>query len=78
MKLIPEQEIVFSKIEPALDVITRLSEEGYVCMLSREDDLYVVNYIWSTNYSDRNDVVFMYIYDFESKFVEIESEDIED
>lgn len=78
MKLIPEQEIVFSKVEHALDVVAQLSEEGYVCMLSREDDLYVVNYIWSSNYSDRNDMVFMYIYDFESKFVEIEGEDVED
>ena len=36
-----------------------LMEEGYVVMLSREEDLYIINYVWSSSgYADRNDVVF--------------------
>ena len=33
-------------------------EEDYVVMLSKEENLYIINYIWSSNYADRNDVVF--------------------
>lgn len=36
-----------------------LMEEGYVVMLSREENLYIINYVWSpSDYADRNDVVF--------------------
>lgn len=36
-----------------------LMEEGYVVMLSREENLYIINYVWSSSgYADRNDVVF--------------------
>ena len=35
-----------------------LMEEGYVVMMSREEQLYILNYVWSENNSNRNDVVF--------------------
>lgn len=35
-----------------------LMEEGYVVMLSREEKLYIINYVWSPGNADRNDVVF--------------------
>lgn len=36
-----------------------LMEEGYVVMLSREESLYIINYVWSpSGHANRNDVVF--------------------
>lgn len=36
-----------------------LMEEGYVVMLSREEKLYIINYVWSPGgHANRNDVVF--------------------
>ena len=35
-----------------------LMEEGYVVMMSREEQLYILNYVWTENGSDRNGVCF--------------------
>ena len=58
VELIPRAEIAFSVPENAFKVAEALLEEGYVVMLSREEDLYIVNFLYS-KYADRNDVVFM-------------------
>ena len=57
--LIPKEEIVCHSKDNAYAIVRLLLEEGYVVMLSREEQLYVINYIWSQGESDRNDVVFM-------------------
>lgn len=53
-----ENEIAFTNHENAFEVARKLIEENYVVMISQEEQLYIVNYIWSPN-GDRNDVVFM-------------------
>lgn len=35
-----------------------LMEEGYVVMMSREEQLYILNYVWTESGSDRNEVCF--------------------
>lgn len=50
-------EIVFDDFGGASTVARIMMESGYVVMLSREDELYVLNYIWS-EHCDRNEVVF--------------------
>ena len=55
-----------------------LLDEEYVVMISREEDLYIVDYIWSQRGADRNDVVFMDRDEFDTDFCEIEDEDEED
>ena len=55
-----------------------LLEEGYVVMISREEDLYIINYIWSEMDANRNDVVFMDRCDFDMDFCEVEDEEEDD
>ena len=59
MNLIPEQEIACHSFANAESLAEILLDEGYVVMLSREEKLYIVNYIWSENDANRNDVVFV-------------------
>ena len=68
-KLIPKEELVFHNYEPCTIVADILLSEGYVVMISREENLYVLNYIWS-GAADRNDTVFMCRDEFECNFYE--------
>lgn len=52
-----------------------LMDNGYVVMLSVEEQLYIVSAIWSERHADRNDVVFMDRCTFEEKYVEVMQED---
>ncbi|MCR5811383.1 MAG: hypothetical protein K6G34_08285 [Lachnospiraceae bacterium] len=71
-------ELTTKSFSTATTFADLLLEEEYVVMLSREEDLYVINYIWSERGADRNDVVFMDRCDFEECFCEIEDEDEEE
>lgn len=64
-------EIAIKNKEKALEVLGTLVDEEYCVMFSREEDLYIINYEYS-EYSDRNNVVFMSKDEFEEKFIEIE------
>ena len=55
---ITNNEIAFHDRYNAQRVAALLLEEGYVVMISREENLYIVNYVWSPNDANRNDVVF--------------------
>ena len=68
-----EKELVFHSIEAAQNVIKILLEEGYVCMLSMEENLYIVNFIWADN-ADRNEVVFMEREIYEEEFTKAREE----
>ena len=63
-ELIPKTELVFDNIEDAVAVLSaavRSDNEhsgDYCVLVSREENLYVLNFLYSKN-SDRNDVVFM-------------------
>ena len=70
-RLIPDNEISFHNWEGCKTVMEVLLSEGYVLLLSLEEGLYIINYIWTTeNEADRNDVVFMARDEFEEKFYE--------
>lgn len=76
-KLIPEGELTFHDFDSCMKVAEIILEEGYVVLVSREENLYVINYVWSSeNYADRNDVVFMGREEFDDKFYE--EDEIED
>ena len=66
-----EKELVFLNHENGLKVAKMLLDEGYVVMLSYEEELLVLNFIWSANNADRNDIVFMDEWEFDSKYVPI-------
>lgn len=69
-----KNELAFSSKEDALKVAELLLQNDYCVMLSKEDDLTVLNYEYS-QYCDRNDVVFMSAEEFDSKYYEMESEE---
>lgn len=72
--MIGEGELVFSTPESAFETVRQLLTDGnYVVMLSREEQFWIVNYIYSDR-CDRNDVVFMSREDFEEKYQEVADE----
>lgn len=74
---IPEQQVTCHLQETALKIAALLVDEGYVVMLSREDNLYVINYIWSPNCS-RSDVVFVSREAYELAIIENEISEVSD
>ena len=71
-----EHEIAVQDKEVALKIIDLLVDQDYVVMLSREENLYIINYLYS-EYSDRNDVVFIERDEFDMKYYQIEDEENE-
>lgn len=53
-----KNEIACRSREVALQIASLLMEEEYVVMLSREEQLTIVNYLWTSNGSNRNYVAF--------------------
>lgn len=66
-----KNEIAIRNKEAAMRVVSCLVEEEYCVMLSREEDLYIIDFEYS-ECSHRNNVIFMSREDFEEKFEEIE------
>ena len=58
MKYVTNNEIAVHGIGDALNIVKILLDNGYVAMISKEENLFIVNYIWSSNNADRNDVCF--------------------
>lgn len=73
-----KNEISFKDRNAAFRVADMLIDEDYVVMISKEEDLIILNYEWSEHNSDRNDVIFMPRYEFEEHYYEIVNEDDND
>ena len=56
---ITKHEIALHSYEDATAIVKILLDNGYVAIISREEKLYIVNYVWSPNDANRNDVAFM-------------------
>lgn len=67
-------EIALHDKETALKIANILVDEDYVVMISREENLYIVNYLYA-QYSDRNDVVFMNRDEFDTDYYKITDEE---
>ena len=65
---ITQNEVACKSFANALTLAEILLKEDYVVMLSREENLTIVNYIWSAREADRNDVVFLDRGEFEDEF----------
>lgn len=63
-----EIEIAVNDYYDATTVVEILMSNGYVVMLSREEQLYIINAVYSDG-SDRNSVVFMDAGEFEEKYM---------
>lgn len=70
-------EITFKNHRKGLAVAKALLDEEYVVMLSYEEELLILNYEWSANGADRNDMVFMPRDRFELKYCELINDDEE-
>lgn len=68
-----EIKIAVNDYYDATTIAEILMNNDYVVMMSREEQLYIIDAIWSAG-CDRNDVVFMDRGEFEEKYVEV-SED---
>lgn len=69
-----KNEIAFHNKENALKVAEILVEEDNCVLLSKEEDLYIINFEYS-QYSDRNNVVFMDREEFDTKYYGIVEEE---
>lgn len=67
-------ELAFFNEDEALQVAAILMRNDYCVLLSKEEDLTVINYEYS-QYSNRNDVVFMNVEEFDSKYYKVENEE---
>ena len=56
---IPRQEVACKSFVNAETLAELLLDEGYVVLISKEENLYIVNYIWSERNANRNDVAFV-------------------
>ena len=62
-----KNELSFRNHDNALKVAKALLDEDYVVLLSYEEELLIINYEWSENNADRNDMVFMSKYEYEEE-----------
>ena len=58
IKYLTNNEIAINDYATAMALSEILLNNDYVVMISREEQLYIINYIWSFHNSDRNDVCF--------------------
>ena len=75
MKYVTENEIAVKSFSNAETLAEILLDEGYVVMISKEEKLYIINYLWSPNDADRNDVCFMDRYEVEELIFNPKEED---
>ena len=64
-------ELAFENHVNGLEVAQKLIDEHYVVMLSKEENLLILNYTYS-QYANRNDVVFMSHEEFDDKYYEMD------
>ena len=58
MTYLTNNEIAVNSFADAQRIAETLLANDYVVMIRREEYLYIINYIWSENCANRNDVVF--------------------
>lgn len=58
-KYLEQDALAFESYEDAVTVQKILIENGYCTMMSREEHLWLLNWVWTTNFADRNGVIFI-------------------
>jgi hypothetical protein len=66
--MVLENQIAFKNEQSALKMAQLLINENYVVMLSKEEELTIVNFEWVIS-SDRNDVIFITRENFEEEYL---------
>lgn len=57
-KYLPQDGIAVHSFEDATALMQILLNNGNCVMISREENLWIVNWLWSERDADRNDVIF--------------------
>lgn len=63
-------ELAFTDYDRGFDVARALLDEGYIVMLSYEEEFLILTYEFSEHGADRNDIVFMRRDEYEEEFDE--------
>lgn len=58
MNWVTDNEIAFKNEADAFAVAKLLLKNGYAVMITDEEKLTIVNFVWTPNYANRNGVVF--------------------
>lgn len=53
-----DNEVAMHSMEEALELVKLLVNNGYVAAVSVEEQLIIVNYVWTPRFADRNEIVF--------------------
>ena len=56
-KYLPQEALTFYNYEDAAIVQRKLIEAGYCVLMSREETLWLLNWVWTPTPADRNGVV---------------------
>ena len=60
-----DNEIAMHSMADALELVKLLVSNGYVAAVSIEEELVIVNYVWTPRFADRNEIVFQNREDFD-------------
>lgn len=58
-KYLEQDSLTFESYEDAAAVQKILVENGYCTMMSREEHLWLLNWVWTESFADRNGVIFV-------------------
>ena len=58
-KYLEQDSLTFESYEDAATVQKILIENGYCTMMSREEHLWLLNWVWTERFADRNGVIFV-------------------
>lgn len=58
-KFLEQESLTFESYEDATTVQKILIENGYCTMMSREEHLWLLNWVWTEEFANRNGVIFV-------------------
>ncbi len=58
-KYLEQDALTFESYEDASAVQKILLENGYCTMMSREEHLWLLNWVWTEQFANRNEVIFI-------------------
>ena len=76
-KYLEDNEITVDAFDDAVTIMKILIENGSCVMLSREEHLWVINWIWTETPADRNEVIFLNRANYECDLWEWQKENFE-
>ena len=60
-----DNEVAMHSMADALELVKLLVTNGYVAAVSVEEQLIIVNYVWTPRFADRNEIIFQSREDFD-------------